>query len=206
MKLKYIFGAMLIGFAAGACAGPAYSYRGLNYDRFTLGDSPGIPGSYNSSMKLVLSFELSASITADMPFSQFPVGSFSVSDGRFTKSDLGPDDVFNVFLSTDASGHIADWSVVLNSWDGPPLAEGSIFLAIATSNMTGGGVVDSSFVGICGSVCFNGVTDAEDAISSRAGVWIEPPSIVPLASSGLYFAPAFAAIGLMRRRAGIRPC
>jgi hypothetical protein len=201
MKQGYIFGALLMAFGVTADASTIYSYKGANFE-FFVGDSESIPGGYDAGMSISLSFELASPIPANAVMTDFSnsLVTFFISDGRSVRTSLGPDDAFDVLVSTDASGLPSTWQVLGSFWDGTPLADGSVLRTLHMSKL-GGPSVDEVKISLCGAGCpINGsIVASELAQSFSDGTWTVTPSAVPIPSAVFLLSSALGAIGLARK-------
>lgn len=123
-EIKY-FALLLSLFVGLVLTAPAfattYTYTGNNFD--SIRDTTAIGGQYNTSQSVQGSFDLAFTLPANQTSLDVSalVTSFSFTDGRqtFTDASTLSREFFNV--STDATGQISMWRVVLESTSNNPL-------------------------------------------------------------------------------------
>jgi hypothetical protein len=97
-------------------AATVYTYTGNAFTALTIEDSTGIPGSYDSTMRVTGSFTLNTALTGGLALQDISgsVIGFSFNDGRNTLSDSNAH-IFSFDVATDATGTPTQWRIDLVS-------------------------------------------------------------------------------------------
>jgi pimeloyl-ACP methyl ester carboxylesterase len=100
-------------------ANVTYTYTGNTFT--SVHDDPNVPGSYDTSMRVSGSFELSTALPPNRAISDrlfvTPL-SFSFGDGRSVITNTSPSLNFFINVGTDAAGNITKWDLAFQSQSG----------------------------------------------------------------------------------------
>ena len=197
--MRPIFLAMtLLVFSVTVDAAVTYRYSGNPFD--FISDGTVVPGTYDSSHRLIGEFILSGPLLANMPdvdlltpnASGIVVVSFNVSDGRvsFDYSQLNLSAGNRLRLVTDEFSRILNWEITLASSDVqlPVYVWDSYNLPQLVEDR---GTIIGSFASIADSY------DSGDRLDGLAGTWTAPTS-VPTPSAWALFLSASGILGLLR--------
>jgi hypothetical protein len=179
-----------------------YTYTGGNYSAANIGEDPPLVGTFNDTMKISGSFQTLAPLAANLSAVLINplVQQFSFSNGAFTITNLSPDLHEEFFMSTDGSGKILGWQILLVSPNHLSLL-GDPSWSVATDGYfhsdRGGATVCTTVVnGVC-------TQDAIAGAFADNGVWTSDApdtAATPLPAAFPLFAGGLGVIGLLARR------
>jgi hypothetical protein len=168
---KFLLGLLALLASASAFAATTYSYTGPAYTLAT--------GTFNTSMHITGFFTTATPLTPNLSDVNITgqVTSYSFSDGinSYASSDANAR-IFAFLVSTDASGNMTNWSIVLKLWETgtSPHSAGDKLSIMRTRKSILWGDEDSavdyitcSIVGVSSS---SGVSDV--CIVEAAGTWL----------------------------------
>ena len=168
---KFLLGLVALLATASAFAATTYTYTGPAYTLVT--------GTYTTSMQITGSFTTAAPLAPNLSDVDITgqVTSYSFSDGvnTYTNSDINAR-IFAFKVSTDASGTITYWGIVLKLWESgtSPHSTGDKISFMSTMLSTVWGANDRAYDEITcitvGDSSYSGVSDV--CIVEAAGSWL----------------------------------
>jgi hypothetical protein len=203
--------ALPLAWAGPVQANTVYSYVG---DLFTsVIDLPFPAGSYDTSMRVSGSFELTSALPANLAFTDIGASilNFSFSDGRSTIAS-GDADLSNFFnVQTDAAGQIVAWSLILQRTPFVTLANDPQVSIFTQNDPNGlgfgtpvvedrGDFVQCDPAGVPRGLCISQLDSA--SVTNAPGTWTVapgPPVGVAAPSSAALMGLALMALALTAR-------
>lgn len=218
VRFAFIGVALTLAYSAAvpAKADTVYSYTGNNFNAASyfyipayldLGSNGFISGSFTVSSPLAANLSLTdiTSTLLSYSFSNAPAGFHGEGAGELSSST--PLSYVDFKVSTDSSGNISNWAIILSNEGKPDFFGGQERFSFSTFNDPGTFVVDGSEYVSCtlsaSSTCPNSsdmttVTGYDLSVSNDPGTWVESTALTPtpLPGSLVLFSSGFGVLGL----------